>query len=821
MKTPPASSSALSPSTLAELGRQQVAAGRFKEAVESFKQLLKVQPDAPEVRALLGQAYLGRARGLAAKGMTKEARIVLENTADSRGLVVDPGFYLALLIRQGQLRQAADYARKLGQAGSDGGAGVGGLTTVIGLAADPDGSPAGRALTAWCEGAEGDQLERALQALSLRSEAGPLRLLIKAATLADDDGTKRAALLAMVPASSVFAPLGRALALALDDNPGALLADWAELSPAQRRLVLELRGVTPAAAALLAELDQAEGSGPEAVLSLLLGKSGRSLKPAAARAACLELLPWAPGRLGQVEAAFGRLSEAERLRVAALSAELRQEWSDAVDAWGETAAALVAENTAEARLTAALVYRHLAQLEQRYPLHDRRAQILAAEINWLERSLECDPEDLESVLALLRRLDEAEQVEPRSTWIDWALARFPEQAPILEAALEDAARRNAFKKAAGFARRLLAVDPINQRARQRLIELHLAQARKQMRAGRADLAAKELAAAGEWDRPDRRQPALALSRALVARRLTPGPEAEAALRDAVQLAGGGIAGGLHALIEAQLQGASEAELKPLRTPLNGLLRARPEQGALLALVALLARPELRAHKRAAAEALGLVSAWLGRGAALDWSVDQLQLICEALHTLGAYPLMERFARQAQRRDHRQLIYRYYAILARAQGDGRKIGLQDLYLLQTLHDDARQAQDFPLMNRVEVLLNQANPFAGIDPEVDDEDLEDEDFLGGESGLEMLRQVLAEAGEAETDVVVLAERLGIDATVRKVVQAFKRLAKSHGPLPVPLNLLESALEPLIQFELEKRRSQGEAPAPAARRKKGGFW
>ena len=54
--------------------------GRFKEAVELYKQLLK-QEARPEWRDALADAYLGRAKALFAKGLFKEAEIVLGNAA--------------------------------------------------------------------------------------------------------------------------------------------------------------------------------------------------------------------------------------------------------------------------------------------------------------------------------------------------------------------------------------------------------------------------------------------------------------------------------------------------------------------------------------------------------------------------------------------------------------------------------------------------------------------------------------------------------------------------------------------------------------------
>src|SRR5271166_6582350 len=74
---------------------------RFKEAVELFKLLIRQEPR-PEWKRSLADAYGGRARVLAAKGMFKEAAVVLENTLAADGTLREPLLYLKCLIREGQ-----------------------------------------------------------------------------------------------------------------------------------------------------------------------------------------------------------------------------------------------------------------------------------------------------------------------------------------------------------------------------------------------------------------------------------------------------------------------------------------------------------------------------------------------------------------------------------------------------------------------------------------------------------------------------------------------------------------------------------------------
>src|SRR5208337_5442079 len=85
--------------------------GSFKEAIELYKQLLK-QEARPEWRDALAMAYVGRAKALSAKGLFKEAEIVLGNAAALDGAVREPLFLLNCLIRQGQMQKALAQALK-------------------------------------------------------------------------------------------------------------------------------------------------------------------------------------------------------------------------------------------------------------------------------------------------------------------------------------------------------------------------------------------------------------------------------------------------------------------------------------------------------------------------------------------------------------------------------------------------------------------------------------------------------------------------------------------------------------------------------------
>src|SRR5438046_7220147 len=85
--------------------------GDIKQAIDLFKRLLK-QDARTEWRDALAEAYAGRARTLAAKGMFEEAEIALNKTAAPDGAVLDPLLYVQCLVKRGLVHKAAEIAVK-------------------------------------------------------------------------------------------------------------------------------------------------------------------------------------------------------------------------------------------------------------------------------------------------------------------------------------------------------------------------------------------------------------------------------------------------------------------------------------------------------------------------------------------------------------------------------------------------------------------------------------------------------------------------------------------------------------------------------------
>jgi cellulose synthase operon protein C len=711
-----------SPQTLAERGADALRQGRFKDATDIFKQLLREDPK-PEWTQRLGDAYAGRARALAEKGMFKEAAIVLENTLTLGRTIREPLLYLSCQIRQNQPQKARRAAlQAMARLPAAEGARLAEFAAALSLAApapaaadaNPEGGEAwteldraaGAALQAWLQGEPEDEVDRLLGRIPLRSPFGAMRLILKG-LITSHDAAKARALLAAIAAGSPFAGVRDAAEAALADDQH-VLGQWCRLRPAQQQFVAEVRGMPRDRLGLLNQILDAERRGPAVLLSMLT-RRGLPLPEDELRAACLNLLPAAPDRIAQFEQRFGPLAASDRNRVGALAAEARENWDHAMQCWRALVMEMERENTGESRLAQAVVLRHMADLARTYPDSAEDLEEPGEEpypdpvAHYLKRSLQADPTDLTATLAFLDRCRSADNPKDWYSAAELAAVRFPGNPAALLHAVDAAVARDAFKKASGFARQLLSVDPINIPVRQRMIELQLALARKQIRSGRADLAAKSLDEASEWERADMPNPALRIARALVA--VTAATDAEAAerARAAVAEAGGGTLGWFRVALEASLMNWPAKRLQLFQRELEAAYNSEPDRATVLALVGLLGQREVRDSRRSVAPAMRAFEPFLARGSRIDWSPAEFLTIAEMLaHLRNFHPLLL-YATQALKRQAGNLAARFYQILARAEGKRERLnGVQESELFRIM-EQALQRQDFAVFNRAQKLM----------------------------------------------------------------------------------------------------------------------
>jgi tetratricopeptide (TPR) repeat protein len=639
----------------------------------------------------------------------------LENTRAGDGTVAAPLLYLGCLIRQGQLEKAAREIRPCLRANAavpGGHERLAELAAALALATPGAAPPADDAcaalwrnavetLRAWCLGEPAEAVERRLAGLPLRSAFRPLRLILKALLIGPAEPDKAAGLLAMVPANGPFGAFATAVKVASARDADAMLAGWNRLRPRQRDFVAQARGLAATATAVLGQIEEAERRGPAALLALLL-RPPAGLPRDDLRAACVELLVQVPEQLAQVERVFGALADIEKHRVLALAAELKQNPARAEPHWRGLAEALGRQCDPQARLAQAVVYRRLADLAAE---HGRGGDTGEedAQARYLERSLAADPAHLPTALQLIALHREAGRNREWYRAVDQALQTFPADSAVLAQAVDAAMARKSYKKAAGFARRLLTLDPINQAVRQQMIGLQIARARTQMQAARPDLAWQALAEAAGWQRADLPEASVRLTQGLVGSRLGRGAAAEALLQEGVRLAGGGVVGWFRAALEATLMGVADGVGEVCGRELDRARQTAPGREAILAVIGILDRREIGVGDRVLTPLVVRIETWLRAGAPLAWSGAEFVAIAGQLQRFRLFGALAAYAGEAGVRAPQEAMPRFFAIVAATEGDGRRCTAAQEDALQALETQVLERQDVHTARRIRQFL----------------------------------------------------------------------------------------------------------------------
>lgn len=708
--------------TLAAQAASHLQAGRFRQASDLYKQLLKREQRA-EWRDALAQAYRGRARQLAAKGLYIEATALWENMEALCGQRhLEEG--IDLLLEAGSFGKAARWFADAGPAFHDSPAGTRLAARLAGLlacgheeiaAALPADSPLLRhrgavlaAMDAWCR-RDDAAVKEGLKAIPFRSPYRDLRLILQGLAAFTADSREAVAQLDRVAADSPFARFAGLVRSAGLDN-AALLPALADLQPEERQLVLALKGWDARQrdfASRLAEIGRAD---PGALLRFAL-RHGEGLEASRLRPLCLQLLPHDPDSLPAFEKRFGALAPLERQRIQALAAEQRRDPLTARDHWQVCVEQLTATPKDDAALAAALILRRMADLTVQArglsPWNTEVPRLLA-------RSVELDPQDKPTYLQLMQIARQQDDPRQQDFWIQRAVQQFPEDAEVLMIAGASAYRRGAFKKAAGFAQTLLARDPINPHARALLISCHLAHARKQMRGGKHALAERELSAAAQVAREAEQRGIVEVNRGFLALLQGAEQEAEARLRQGLHDLGGGLVARFRFLVDGQRLDIDQRTLTRHYNRVQGELV--PPTVQEITLLAEYIHRYLDDKVKAIPKVLEHLRALLRAAARLEFSEQETRAVLGALARAGCYPLLRDYAEAAMQRFGQQPRLLYYYVVGRTQGRENKATTLERVQLQAALDRALAAEDAETAALIEEYLNLPLFPAGAMPPV---------------------------------------------------------------------------------------------------------
>ena len=703
-----------SPVARAALARRALESGNYRDAVTHFKALLKNE-DTTEWRAGLAAAYQGRARELAAKDMLKEALVIWDNRSSfCPGANPDPEHF-RVLARSGRTSEVIRGYRRMEKTADHETlsalrcmlaalyiAGGSGLEKEL-----PDDDPiivhgvyARAALTSWCEG---DDLAAggALAKIPFRSPYRDWVLLLRALMKWPADTAGAEVLLQRVSADSAFSPLARAVGLTLlpDSEFTDALARAGEVT---RRFAAALRGWTEARLDLWSELQRLGDSPPTNSLAKIMHRYRNSLgEEWVQRHGMRLLLDRYPQSLRRSPiAGYASLSPVQRALVEAWNREETQDPWDIFTAWEDVILLLRHPSDpspgSDDALRIALIQRHLETKWHllNYPDDPWDSESLSQQVlNRLEESLHFDPDDKPAHLLMITHYRGKSDLKQTRRVLEQALARWPDDVNVLGEALETAVAGGAYKKAAAYARRVLALDPINNKAIGSLMDAHLSHARKQMHKGRTDLAERELEAATEWARGEKTRAKLECLRGIL-------------LFDKDRMAG---TAALHGVVE-QLGGLTgrlvlALEIARLNRPMGAFIKklgvtkiARPDKADFLCFLREL-RAAMDTHARLPREVAAYFEPALKRAVDLDLTLQESETACETLQRCGLAAARLVHARAALKRWPGRPVFEWHAFEVRFKDKHQPLKESDIDRLETAWEQAREAGDTHTAHRI--------------------------------------------------------------------------------------------------------------------------
>ena len=291
--------------------------GRYKEAIEAYKRLLK-QEQRQTWQTALAQAYLLRAQSLAAKGMFKEATILWENRANltSDNQLIDQ--YLHWLIQAGRHIRAAriyldttlneEQQRQLQvQFGSLMLTGQPELLAVFSpeAALIQQYNIVKNALEAYFQG---DDPDKYIKQISFRSPFRDFRPILKALIIFETDPNTATQLLNKVPSDSPYANFATLLRMATQPNK-IPIEYLVKLSTPEQNLLASIKGWDKAQFKLINMLQTAAKRDTDKALFEVVAANRQALGLNYSQQFCLALLPSYPNGIKLYERTFGPLSK--------------------------------------------------------------------------------------------------------------------------------------------------------------------------------------------------------------------------------------------------------------------------------------------------------------------------------------------------------------------------------------------------------------------------------------------------------------------------------------------------------------------------------
>ncbi len=718
--------SLVSPQKAAEF----LAKGKYKEATDAYKKLLKTEQK-QEWQDGLATAYLLRAKSLAEKGMFKEAVVLWENRAnlcDDKELFEQ---YIHWLIVAGYHSRAinlldnssADLSKtalqqlmvQFGILFFEGNAEV--------INAISQDAPLVKhyaiieqALIAYYQD-DRQICEEYLNQIPFRSPYRDFCLLLKALLVIDYNQNSANDFLLKIPATSPYASFAKLILLSIEPYSIELLEKLASLNQLEQDFINCIKGWDKQQFKAIIAVKKAINNATDKNILEILINNQQAFGTEYAQHSCMAILPSYKDGIKLYERTFAVLSEFDKNRIMALHYEQQERLFVAKKYW-HICVEILKQNRKPNSLKIALILRHQVEILKKH------GEFLSKEYvpEFLVESLDFDPTDKECYLNLIDWYKQNHEEKDYYNWAEVAVKKLPKNSEILFVAMKAATARKSFKKALKYAITLLKVDPINVKARNIARASHIAHAHKLLKTGKYPLARKELEKAAQFEQATKQTGIIQINQGLLELQeqgfikpikgrlsaklrtqalksisskqlkdiIQQHPQAIELLRTGLKLAGEGILGQFQLIVTCKKQNLDTTKIYPLVVESKSFSNKSVQYEVL--------------------ELVNLINAYVEDGIdflydAVEQMKEQLQTIvknklakddllslCQCMKRLEHHKLLEKFATHGLKSWKQQPALIFYQIYGIVKGDVWCLSDNQLDKLHAAADEAEEQGD---------------------------------------------------------------------------------------------------------------------------------
>lgn len=729
-----ASLGALPPQEVLAKGKLFLQQEKYQDAILCFKQLLK-QQESPEILQALEQAYLGRIRSLAAKSMTKEATVLLEIVVERWPHADVLSLRLSLLLQAGRFGEAVQlYGRCGKQMASDVrqrldalfGAlllvGVGGLQPKD----FPEDSPVARyypaALSAMeaVFASEEEKGQESLKQISFRSPYRDLRTLLTGLLHFHSDKDLGCGILRKIDKDSPYFRVA-ARGLAVADTPEIFLQKLAVTPKHEQQQFCGQYGVNPAQLPVFEALSRSDGR-PLGLYKIV--SRHENCFPKRLRITLLRnILPFCKDQALTVLSRSPDFTSIEKHRIFALAAEKGGATSFAVEFWDDYLGNTDRSDTLRYK-EIAMVMRYQAKLKKQ----DEYAYSPAHVLEKLLKSLEYDPGHAATWLDAAEYAKRHVSASRSYAIINDAVAKLPENVPILVAAMQACGARNAHKKASSLAKRILEIDPINTSVLDFLVESRLEHGRKLASQKKWLLAEKELQSADTRVKAlrYRGRHRICLGMVLLLQGKEEGLEYIAAGKEEN---GSPFFGHVLTSLESRLYKLPKGRHQEFDRQLRQVEDSAPtiDRGEFLRLINWLLSFDGEQWLMLK-EVCQCLTNTFAKAAILPWSRDEGLLVCKALEKADQIAALTKTSETLQKKYPEDLEFRVWSLLADTRKNKKRPSMKAVDKLEDLLYQLERKNRLDFVEYIEDILDKGrgprfSPFFYEDEDEDEEKLDD--------------------------------------------------------------------------------------------------